>query len=197
MPHPRKEVMDGCDYQHRPITILHVGSMDFGADEPAGGVGHDTMFATPSLRWGRLLTFLPAIPRVAACHARGQAPPRGPPLSVVLTDWLSITSADGLDSRPAASRACIVIAPSTEATLHRRVVRKIAWQHPPLTTHPGNLEQRIDDRHQRDLAGPSQRLGSRQARLENRPFGFGYVACVTQPLASILGTSDFCPHVVP
>jgi hypothetical protein len=30
--------------------------------------------------------------------------PRGPPLSVVLTDWLSMTPADGLASRPAASR---------------------------------------------------------------------------------------------
>ena len=31
--------------------------------------------------------------------------PRGPPLSVVFTDWLSITPADGLASRPSASRA--------------------------------------------------------------------------------------------
>jgi hypothetical protein len=30
--------------------------------------------------------------------------PRGPPLSVVFTDWLSITPAVGLASRPAASR---------------------------------------------------------------------------------------------
>jgi hypothetical protein len=56
-----------------------------------------------------------------------------------------------------------------------------------LTTQPDNTEQRIDDRHQRDLAGPSQRLGNRQVGLDNRPFGFGYVACVAQPLASILG----------
>jgi len=40
------------------ITILHVGSMDFGADEPAGGVGHDMTFATFDLSVG--------IPRVAA-----------------------------------------------------------------------------------------------------------------------------------
>jgi hypothetical protein len=31
--------------------------------------------------------------------------PRGPPASVVLTDWLSITPAVGLASRPSASRA--------------------------------------------------------------------------------------------
>jgi len=40
-----------------PITILHVGSMDFGTDEQPGGVGHDMTFCDPSLRWGRLLTF--------------------------------------------------------------------------------------------------------------------------------------------
>ena len=33
--------------------------------------------------------------------------PRIPPLSVVFTDWLSITPADGLASRPAASRAAM------------------------------------------------------------------------------------------
>src|SRR5216683_2905852 len=33
-----------------PITILYVGSMDFGTDEQPGGVGHDMTFATPSLR---------------------------------------------------------------------------------------------------------------------------------------------------
>jgi hypothetical protein len=31
---------------------------------------------------------------------------RGPPASVILTDWLSIIPAEGLGSRPAASRAC-------------------------------------------------------------------------------------------
>jgi hypothetical protein len=32
--------------------------------------------------------------------------PRGPPASVVLTDWLSMTPAEGLGSRPTISRAC-------------------------------------------------------------------------------------------
>jgi len=41
------------------------------------------------------LTFLPA------------SKPAGPPLSVVLTDWLSMTPAVGLASRPARSRAIV------------------------------------------------------------------------------------------
>jgi len=50
-----------------------------------------------SVRMCRLrpFTFLPA------------SKPRGPPASVVLTDWLSITPALGLASRPAASRTAI------------------------------------------------------------------------------------------
>jgi hypothetical protein len=43
----------------------------------------------------RPLTFLPA------------SQPRGPPLSVVFTDWLSITPALGLAARPVFSRAAI------------------------------------------------------------------------------------------
>jgi hypothetical protein len=41
------------------------------------------------------MTFLPA------------SNPRGPPLSVVFTDWLSMTPAVGLAARPALSRAAI------------------------------------------------------------------------------------------
>jgi hypothetical protein len=48
----------------------------------------------PAQRRGRLLNVLPT------------SQPRGPPLSVALTDWLSMTPADGLGSRPAGSRAC-------------------------------------------------------------------------------------------
>jgi hypothetical protein len=62
------------------------------ADEVAERVGDDVTLAAPCLRRGRLLIFLPA------------SKPRGPPLSVVFTDWLSMTPAVGLASRPDASR---------------------------------------------------------------------------------------------
>src|SRR5258708_30260764 len=92
----------------------------------------------------RPLTFLPA------------SYPRGPPLSVVLTDWLSMIPAEGLASRPAASRGSInnskliriqdaVVAPRIEIVLHVGKRRKLSRQQPPLTTRPGHVEQRIDD----------------------------------------------------
>jgi hypothetical protein len=55
--------------------------MDDGPDQPAAGIGDDVALAAPVLQRGRLLIFLPV------------SNPRGPPASVVLTDWLSITPA--------------------------------------------------------------------------------------------------------
>ena len=61
--------------------------MDDHADQQADRVDHDVAFAA--------LDLLPA------------SKPRIPPLSVVLTDWLSMTPAVGLASRPSRSRAAI------------------------------------------------------------------------------------------
>src|SRR6266436_7448784 len=61
---------------------------------PQGACPHLSYSSTPPLlcrcvrdtRRLRPLTFLAASPGSRLRHARGQAPPRGPPLSVVLTD---------------------------------------------------------------------------------------------------------------
>jgi hypothetical protein len=59
--------------------------MHFGSDQQADCVGDDMTFAA--------VDFLRRIETARAA-------------SVVLTDWLSMTPADGLGSHPAASRAC-------------------------------------------------------------------------------------------
>ena len=82
------------DHEHCAVTVLHIGRVDLGADQQAARIGDDMAFAPPSFRWGRLCIFLPA------------SYPLGPPLSVVLTDWLSMIPAEGLAWRPAASRIC-------------------------------------------------------------------------------------------
>src|SRR5271169_4355149 len=60
--------------------------------------------------WTRAATRCPAVSvmmwRLRPLIFLPASKPRGPPLSVVLTDWLSITPAEGLASRPARSRAC-------------------------------------------------------------------------------------------
>src|SRR5262249_3598248 len=123
--------------------------------------------------------------------------PRGPPLSVVLADWLSITPADGLASRPARSRACcssrkLMVCqspcrlPSVEVALHRRAVRKIARQ----------IQQRFHHRPKRHPSRPSEPLRRRQMRLDQRPFRVAHVTCIAQIFSPILPPSGFSPHVV-
>jgi hypothetical protein len=65
---------------------LHIGGLDFSTDQQTQRVGDNLALAAFDLLAGIIAG--------------------GPPLSVVLTDWLSMTPADGLGSRPAASRAC-------------------------------------------------------------------------------------------
>jgi hypothetical protein len=60
--------------------------VDFGSEQQAGCVGDDMPLAA--------FDFLRRIETARSAS------------SVVLTDWLSITPAEGLGSRPAASRAC-------------------------------------------------------------------------------------------
>jgi hypothetical protein len=94
MASPGKQLVHGLDDKLGAITILDISGVHLGTDQQTASIGNDVALAAHSLRWGRLLIFL------AASY------PRGPPLSVVLTDWVSMTPADGLASRPAASRAC-------------------------------------------------------------------------------------------
>jgi hypothetical protein len=85
MAQPGKQVGHGSDDGPGPIAILVVGRMDHNTHQQAGSVGHDMALSA--------FGFLGRIPR-------------GPPLSVISTDWLSMTPAEGLGSRPAASPAC-------------------------------------------------------------------------------------------
>ena len=90
MAQPGEPVADRGEQSGRPIAILDIAGVDPGREEVPGGVGNDVALATVDL----LARIIPSRPGST------------PPLSVVLTDWLSITPADGLASRPARSRAC-------------------------------------------------------------------------------------------
>ena len=87
MAKPREGMSDRGQQCRRTIAILDVGGVDHGADQQSTGIGDDMALA-PLDQLGRI-----------------EAPDT--PLSVVFTDWLSITPADGLASRPAASRAAM------------------------------------------------------------------------------------------
>ena len=87
MAQPREAEADGLENIGCAVAVLNVGGMDEDEDQKSAGVGDDVPLATLDL-----------LARVIA---------RYPPLSVVLTDWLSMTPAVGLASRPACSRAVI------------------------------------------------------------------------------------------
>jgi len=104
--------------------------MHLGTNQMTVGIGDDVALAPVDL-----------LARIIPC---------GPPLSVVLTDWLSITPADGLASRPSRSRGMLdqqeidllpqtLRLPGVEIALHGRTVGKIARQQTPWTGCPQNL----------------------------------------------------------
>ena len=83
---PGKQLVDGLNDQHSPIAILDIGGMHLGTDQQTASIGHNVALPPPAFAGAGSLTFLAASPGSRLCRARGQAPPRGPPLSVVLTD---------------------------------------------------------------------------------------------------------------
>ena len=52
--------MDGLDDKLGTITILDIGGVHLGTDQQTASIGHNVTLTAPSLRWGRLLTFLAA-----------------------------------------------------------------------------------------------------------------------------------------
>jgi hypothetical protein len=184
-----------------PIAVLDVGRMEHRRDRQAVGVGEQVALAPPGLRRGRLLTFLPA------------SYPRRPPLSVVLTDWLSMTPADGLASRPAASRTRItsawLIVCHNPASRHRQKNRRTV-ENGGSSLGSSRHRHPVVNRYSRALTT------SRLAVVRGRPNFFGTgssisisahsalvgaasvgdIACIAKTIAAILRLSGFSPHLV-
>jgi hypothetical protein len=160
---PGKQVVDGLNNEQRSIAVLDIGGMN--RDIDLSPVVLVTIWRL------RPLTFWAVSPGSRLCRARGQAPPRGPPLSVVLTDWLSITSADGLATRPAASRfeqefeidpfKWTVVPPIIKVVLHGGERRKVLRQQAPPTAGPRDVPNAVKDGSQIGLARPPQMLNRR------------------------------------
>src|SRR5690348_3280720 len=83
-PQPAEPPPDRVEDQLRPVRVLDVGRRNHDRQDQADRVHKDVPLAAVDL-----------LPRIDAVRA---------PLSVVLTDWLSITAADGWRCRPSAAR---------------------------------------------------------------------------------------------
>jgi hypothetical protein len=186
MAQPGKQLVDGLDDETGTIAILDIGGVHLGTDRRCRCIGHNVTLTAFDLL-GRIVTTRPA--------ALGGL------------DRLTVDDpADGLGSRPAASRACTSNAklmfsnrplPTiVEIALDRRERRKVLRQHPPLTAGPRDIQDRVKHGAQLNLTRPAQRLGRRHIRLDQRPFGIGDIDCVALSLSLILPSSDFGPHLV-
>src|ERR1700730_2903633 len=117
-----------------------------------------------------------------------------------------MTPAEGLGSRPAASRASssnakLILSnkpssPIVEITLHGGKRRKVLWQHAPLTAGSRDIQDRLQHGPQLGLLRSAQTLNRGHIRLNQRPFGIHQIACVALSLSLILWPSDFGPHFV-
>ena len=87
MPQPRIEIAGAGQDPWCAVAILDVGLVNDRRERQAGGVSEQVALASLQLLAGVIA--------------------RGPPASVVLTDWLSMTPALGLAPRPLASRTRI------------------------------------------------------------------------------------------
>src|ERR1700716_3800592 len=90
-----------------------------------------------------------------------------------------------------------VVSPVVEIALHGGKRRKVLRQHPPLTTGPRDIQDRIEHAAQLGLARSAQTLYRGHMRLTQRPFGIRQIACVALSRSLILPASDFGPHLVP
>src|SRR3981189_2775417 len=118
-----------------------------------------------------------------------------------------MTPADGLASRPAASPlqqhvkndlfTQAAVSRVVEIALHGGKRRKVLRQHPPLTTGPRDIQDRIEHAAQLGLARSAQTLYPGPMRLNQCPFGLAQIACVALSRSLILPASDFGPHLAP
>ena len=81
---PREPTGDSSDHRHSPDSVLDVGGMDHDSQDQTERVNEDMSFSARNF-----------LTRVIAAI---------PPLSAVLTDWLSRTAALGVGLRPAFER---------------------------------------------------------------------------------------------
>jgi hypothetical protein len=82
--------MNRTQQRREAVSILNTGGSDLAFDRQAERIDGDMSFAALDFSATPSLSLLPA------------SKPRGPPASVVSTDWLSATTAIGAGSRPSA-----------------------------------------------------------------------------------------------
>jgi hypothetical protein len=139
--------MDGLNHQHGPIAILDIGGVHLGADQQTASIGHNVAF-TPFDLLGRIVT-----PRPAALGGLGRLTVDDPRRRArfAARRFTRLQQQLKIDLLKQA-----VVSPVVEIALHGGKRRKVLRQHPPLTTGPRDIQDRIEHAAQLGLAvGPN------------------------------------------
>src|SRR6266545_3877958 len=84
--------------------------------------------------------------------------------------------------------------PFVEVIANGRTWQKILRQRAPLASRRRDVEDRVHDRSQIDLAWPAASTRRRHKPLHQSPLLIRRVACIAQPIAPILLPGDFSPR---
>src|ERR1700741_1019192 len=166
------------------MAVLNIGGMDMDGKQKAIGVGDDMPLTPVNTFAGVVASWTAGLGRRRAlavndrCRWSGLAPelPAGLP-DQRCDDFLPPSG----------------IAPSIKIALNRRIWGKFLRQCPPLTSAGQNEEDRLHYVAQVHLPWPAQMTPRRHPPDNQCPFRISHIACVPQPTASILRTSDFSP----
>src|SRR6266568_3132692 len=177
------DTLEPGQQRHGAGPVLNIGRVGQNGEQESERIDHDVA--------------------LAASHLLAGIPAARPPLSVVLTLWLSMIAADGLASRPSASRAamrrtCSISSHTPAAIKARQYPYTVGhggypagrWRHWQPVRNTWNSPSSTS----RNFGGarPSSRLGRRQHRRQEREFGIAQPAAapdIPDPMSRL-----WCPH---
>ncbi len=168
---------------YRAMAVLDVGRVNMNPEKQAIGIGHNVPFAAVDTL-SRVIAARPARWRgrctLAVDHG-GCRPWRASQLFSCPPD----KNAD--DPLPPTR-----VSPCVKITLYRRIGRELLRQRPPLAARRQDVRT-ASTTLRRSVCGDGRVARSRQKRLDQPPFCFRHITCVTQSVTPILLPSDFSP----
>jgi hypothetical protein len=161
--------------------MLEIGGVHLGADQQTAGIGHNVAFTALDLLGRSIIptrpTTLGGLDRLTVDDPRRRA------------GFTTRRLAHLQQQRKIDLLKQALVAPIVKIALHRGEWRKVLWQHPPLTTRPRDVQDRVEHAPQRGLTRSAQTFDCRHMRFDQRPLGIRQIACVVLSLSLILPTS--------
>lgn len=185
MPEPGKAVSQALQQRDGAMDILNIGGVNMDSQEETIGIGDDVPLASVDALAGVKTAWATGLRRrstLAIDDSRGR-------LGFTPEFAARLPNQDSNDPVPSAG-----VSPGIKITLDSRVRREVARQRSPLATGRQNIENRLHHLAQIDFPWSPKSPWRRHLSGNQRPLRIGQIACVAQPIALILDTSDFGPR---